>query len=91
MVGSLVGKCSSKTNSSDGAVFPRASVVQRFDLSEGSKLPFTFYEQLQKGSVIRHMTSVLQPILEKGILDHSIIHWALVEYLTIADKVPQKP
>ncbi|XP_060197594.1 pumilio homolog 24 isoform X1 [Lycium barbarum] len=41
---------------------------------------------LQKGSVIRHMTSVLQPILEKGILDHSIIHRALVEYLTIADK-----
>lgn len=46
--------------------------------------------QLQKGSVIRHMTSVLQPILEKGILDHSIIHRALVEYLTIADQVPQK-
>lgn len=42
--------------------------------------------QLQKGSVIRHMTSVLQPILEKGILDHSIIHRALVEYLTIADQ-----
>ncbi|KAH0765436.1 hypothetical protein KY285_001307 [Solanum tuberosum] len=42
--------------------------------------------QLQKGSVIRHMTSVLQPIMEKGILDHSIIHRALVEYLTIADK-----
>ncbi|KAK4338905.1 hypothetical protein RND71_040367 [Anisodus tanguticus] len=42
--------------------------------------------QLQKGSVIRHMTSVLQPILEKGILDHSIVHRALVEYLTIADQ-----
>ncbi|XP_055818365.1 pumilio homolog 24 [Solanum dulcamara] len=42
--------------------------------------------QLQKGSVIRHMSSVLQPILEKGILDHSIIHRALVEYLTIADQ-----
>lgn len=42
--------------------------------------------QLQKGSVIRHMTSVVQPILEKGILDHSIIHRALVEYLTIADQ-----
>ncbi|CAN4115052.1 unnamed protein product [Withania somnifera] len=42
--------------------------------------------QLQKGSVIRHMASVLQPILEKGILDHSIIHRALVEYLTIADQ-----
>ncbi|CAN4106338.1 unnamed protein product [Withania somnifera] len=42
--------------------------------------------QLQKGSVIRHMASVLQPILEKGILDHSIIHRALVEYLSIADQ-----
>ncbi|KAM3324004.1 pumilio 24 [Capsicum chacoense] len=42
--------------------------------------------RLQKGSVIRHMTSVLQPILEKGILDHSIIHKAIVEYFTIADR-----
>lgn len=42
---------------------------------------------LQKTSVIRHMTSVIQPILEKGIVDHSIIHRVLMEYLTIADKV----
>ncbi|XP_057806060.1 pumilio homolog 24 [Salvia miltiorrhiza] len=42
--------------------------------------------QLQKSSVARHMTSVLQPILEKGILDHSIVHRALLEYLAIADK-----
>ncbi|KAK4477830.1 hypothetical protein RD792_017093 [Penstemon davidsonii] len=42
--------------------------------------------KLQKSSVIRHMTSVLQPILEKGILDHSIVHRAILEYLTIADK-----
>ena len=42
---------------------------------------------LKKLSVLRHMTSVLQPILEKGIVDHSIIHKALVEYLSIADKV----
>ncbi|GMN63404.1 hypothetical protein TIFTF001_032477 [Ficus carica] len=41
---------------------------------------------LQKNSVIRHMTSVIQPILEKGILDHSIIHRLLMEYLSIADK-----
>lgn len=33
------------------------------------------------------MTSVFQPILEKGILDHSIVHRALLEYLAIADKV----
>ena len=42
---------------------------------------------LQKGSVLRHMSSVIQPILEKGIVDHSIIHKALVEYFSIADKV----
>lgn len=42
---------------------------------------------LQKGSVLRHMTSVVQPILEKGIVDHSIIHRTLVEYLSIADQV----
>lgn len=42
---------------------------------------------LQKGSVVRHMGSVIQPILEKGIVDHSIIHKILVEYLSIADKV----
>ncbi|CAI9119004.1 OLC1v1020651C1 [Oldenlandia corymbosa var. corymbosa] len=42
--------------------------------------------QLQKSSVSRHLSAVLQPILEKGILDHSIIHKALMEYLTIADK-----
>ncbi|XP_042021261.1 pumilio homolog 24-like [Salvia splendens] len=42
--------------------------------------------QLQKSSVARHMTSVLQPILEKGILAHSIVHRALLEYLDIADK-----
>ncbi|XP_042520396.1 pumilio homolog 24 [Macadamia integrifolia] len=41
---------------------------------------------LQKASVIRHMTSFVQPILEKGIVDHSIIHRSLVEYFSIADK-----
>lgn len=41
---------------------------------------------LQKGAVLRHMASVFQPILEKGIVDHSILHTALVEYFTIADK-----
>ncbi|KNA14803.1 hypothetical protein SOVF_104200 [Spinacia oleracea] len=42
---------------------------------------------LKKLSVLRHMTCVLQPILEKGIVDHSIIHKALIEYLSIADKL----
>lgn len=39
---------------------------------------------LQKASVLRHMASVIQPILEKGILDHSIIHRVLIEYFSIA-------
>ncbi|XP_022156022.1 pumilio homolog 24 [Momordica charantia] len=41
---------------------------------------------IQKASVSRHMTSVIQPILEKGIVDHSILHRVLMEYFTIADK-----
>ncbi|VVA97915.1 unnamed protein product [Arabis nemorensis] len=42
--------------------------------------------QLQKGGVMRRMTSIVQPILEKGIVDHTITHKLLIEYLTIADK-----
>nr|XP_043628259.1 pumilio homolog 24 [Erigeron canadensis] len=41
---------------------------------------------LQKSAVVRHMSAVLQPILEKGIVDHSILHKTIVEYFTIADK-----
>ncbi|CAH2053520.1 unnamed protein product [Thlaspi arvense] len=41
---------------------------------------------LKKDAVIRHMTAVIQPIIEKGIVDHSITHKLLIEYLTIADK-----
>ncbi|KAJ0264266.1 Pumilio 24 [Hirschfeldia incana] len=41
---------------------------------------------LQKGSVIRHMTAIVQPILEKGIVDHTITHKLLIEYMTVADK-----
>ncbi|XP_004508185.1 pumilio homolog 24 isoform X2 [Cicer arietinum] len=41
---------------------------------------------LKKGSVSRHMSSVIQPILEKGIVDHSILHRVLLEYFSIADK-----
>ncbi|KAH9602061.1 hypothetical protein KSS87_012524 [Heliosperma pusillum] len=44
---------------------------------------------LRKSSVCRHMTGVLQSIWEKGIVDHSIVHKALIEYLSIADKVVQ--
>lgn len=41
---------------------------------------------LQTGSVNRHMTAIIQPILEKGIVDHTITHKLLIEYMTIADK-----
>ncbi|KAM7485032.1 hypothetical protein LguiA_001041 [Lonicera macranthoides] len=41
---------------------------------------------LQKTSVLRHVSSVLQPILEKGIVDHSIIHRVLMEYFSIVDQ-----
>ncbi|CAL9779999.1 unnamed protein product [Musa acuminata subsp. burmannicoides] len=41
---------------------------------------------LQKSSVLQHIMSVIQPLLEKGIVDHSIIHKALMEFFTIADK-----
>ncbi|KAH0463063.1 hypothetical protein IEQ34_007645 [Dendrobium chrysotoxum] len=42
--------------------------------------------KLQKSSVLQHMTSIIQPLLEKGIVDYSIIHATLVEYFTIADR-----
>jgi pumilio homology domain family member 6 len=43
---------------------------------------------LQKASVLQHMTQVIQPLLEKGIVEYSIVHHtAILEYLTIADKV----
>ena len=36
------------------------------------------------------MNKVVQPILEKGIVDHSIIHRVLMEYFSIADQVFSK-
>ncbi|THG18649.1 hypothetical protein TEA_005328 [Camellia sinensis var. sinensis] len=45
---------------------------------------------LQKASVLGYMSSLFQPILEKGIVDHSIIHKALMEYFSIADKERKK-
>ncbi|KAF7045301.1 hypothetical protein CFC21_054420 [Triticum aestivum] len=41
---------------------------------------------LQKSSVLQHMTTVVQPVLEKGIVEYSIVHTVILEYLTIADK-----
>ena len=40
----------------------------------------------KKSSVLEHMTLALQPILEKGIVDHSIVHRALLEYICIENK-----
>lgn len=40
----------------------------------------------KKNAVLEHMTLALQPILEKGIVDHSIVHRALLEYICIANK-----
>ncbi|OEL15665.1 Pumilio-like protein 24 [Dichanthelium oligosanthes] len=41
---------------------------------------------LQKSSVLQYMTIVLQKILEKGTVEYSIVHTAILEYFTIADK-----
>ncbi|RWR94227.1 Pumilio RNA-binding repeat [Cinnamomum micranthum f. kanehirae] len=41
---------------------------------------------LQKSSIVQHMTKIIQPLLEKGIVDHSIIHSVLIEYFSIANK-----
>ncbi|KAL5217071.1 hypothetical protein ABZP36_017755 [Zizania latifolia] len=41
---------------------------------------------LQKSSVLQYMTTVIHPILEKGIVEYPIVHTALLEYFTIADK-----
>ncbi|KAF5740441.1 pumilio 24 [Tripterygium wilfordii] len=42
---------------------------------------------LQKASVLRHPSLMIQPILGKIIVDHSIILMELIEYLTIAEKL----
>lgn len=44
---------------------------------------------LCKSSVVQHMSFVVQPILEKAIVVHSIIHSLLMEYLSIAHKVSE--
>ncbi|KAF0912311.1 hypothetical protein E2562_013991 [Oryza meyeriana var. granulata] len=42
--------------------------------------------ELQKSSVLQYMTTVIYPILEKGIVEYPIVHMAVLEYFTIADK-----
>ncbi|KAB2625181.1 pumilio 24-like [Pyrus ussuriensis x Pyrus communis] len=54
--------------------------------NEGRLLDIISKLDLQKSSVLRHMTSMIQPILEKGIIDHSIVHRVLIEYFTIAEQ-----
>uniref|UniRef100_A0A453MC17 Zinc finger-XS domain-containing protein n=1 Tax=Aegilops tauschii subsp. strangulata TaxID=200361 RepID=A0A453MC17_AEGTS len=41
---------------------------------------------LQKSSVLQHMATVIQTVLEKGIVEYSIVHMVILEYLIIADK-----
>ncbi|KAJ7955158.1 pumilio-like 24 [Quillaja saponaria] len=41
---------------------------------------------LQKASVLRYMATVIHPIIEKEIVDHSIIHRVLTEYFSLADQ-----
>lgn len=48
---------------------------------------FTSESAAKKRAVLEHMTLALQPILEKGIVDHTIIHRAIVEYLSVSKKV----
>ncbi|CAN6468278.1 unnamed protein product [Victoria cruziana] len=54
--------------------------------SEGRLVDLISRHGLKKTSVIEHMSSVLQPILKKEIVDHSIVHAALLELFSIADK-----
>lgn len=35
----------------------------------------------KKAAILKHTFLALQPILEKGIVDHSILHRVLAEYL----------
>ncbi|CAM0953458.1 unnamed protein product [Alopecurus aequalis] len=43
--------------------------------------------ELKESSVQQYMTTlVIQPILEKGIVEYSIVHTVILEYLTIADE-----
>ncbi|XBH82445.1 hypothetical protein VPH35_071098 [Triticum aestivum] len=41
---------------------------------------------LHKSSVLQYMATVIQPVLEKGIVEYAIVHVVILEYLTIADK-----
>ncbi|GBG90606.1 hypothetical protein CBR_g50950 [Chara braunii] len=41
---------------------------------------------LKKGSILQHLTLSLQPIVEKGIVDHSIVHRVISEYFTVCTR-----
>lgn len=43
--------------------------------------------RLQKSSILQHMSSLIKPILDKAMVDHSIVHTILMEYFSIADKL----
>ncbi|KAF7841861.1 pumilio-like protein 24 isoform X2 [Senna tora] len=66
---------------------PDGKVMDLFFITDTRLVDVISTLDLEKGSVLRHTTSVIQPILEKGIVDHSIIHRLLMDYFSIADKV----
>ncbi|CAA6661975.1 unnamed protein product [Spirodela intermedia] len=94
MVGSVViehvfqlGNASQKQSLLSELYSAELQLFRDLTLSNGGRLLDIISKLgLQKSSVLQHMSSVIQPILEKGIVDHSIIHTVLIEYLTIADK-----
>ena len=43
-------------------------------------------DSTKRRQVLEHMMLALQPILEKGIVDHSLTHRALAEFLAVAPK-----
>ncbi|MQM03123.1 hypothetical protein Taro_035896 [Colocasia esculenta] len=94
MVGSLViehafqlGNASQKQRLLSELYSPELQLFKDLTLNNKGRLVDVISKlALQKSSVLQHMTSIIQPVLEKGIIDHSIIHTVLLEYLTIADK-----
>eukprot|EP00897_Mesotaenium_endlicherianum_P003454 jgi/Mesen1/3136/ME000184S02204 len=43
----------------------------------------------QRRGILEHTAAALQPILEKGIVDHSIVHRVLADFLAVAPKAMQ--
>ncbi|XP_078445126.1 pumilio 24 isoform X2 [Wolffia australiana] len=98
MVGSVVvehayqlGNASQKQSLLAELYSPELQLFRDLTLGKGGRLQDIISKLgLKKASVLQHMSSVIQPIIEKGIIDHSIIHTLIIEYLSIADKSSAK-